>query len=62
MDWVVRAGPETGQTGVVTDMIAVMEMQNILAAKPKQPSISGSVRTRHLSVVLHLSETFFVVI
>ena len=39
-------------TGVATDMIAVMEMQSFLGAKPKQTSISGSVRTRKWSVVL----------
>ena len=39
--------------GVATDMIAVMEMQNVSAAKPKQTSISGRARTGKLSVVLH---------
>lgn len=40
--------------GVATDMTAVMEMQNILAVKPKQTGISGHVRTRLLNAVLNL--------
>lgn len=40
--------------GAATDMTAVMEMQNILAAKPKQTGISGHVRTRQLNAVLNL--------
>ena len=32
-------------------MIAAMEMQTFLAAKPKHTSIGGRVRTRKLSVV-----------
>lgn len=39
--------------GVATDTIAVTEMQNASAAKPKQTSISGRVKTRQLSVVTH---------
>lgn len=35
-------------------MIAVMEMQNSLAAEPKQTSIIGRVRTRQLSAVLQV--------
>lgn len=39
--------------GAATDMTAVTELPNVLAAKPKQTGISGHVRTRQLSVVLH---------
>ncbi len=38
--------------GAATDMIAVMGMQNVAAAKPKQTSIGGRARTRKLSAVL----------
>lgn len=37
--------------GVATDMTAVMEMPSTLAAKQKQTSTTGRVRTRQLSAV-----------
>ena len=40
--------------GVATNMIAAMEMQNLLAARPKQTSIIGRVMTRKQSVVCYL--------
>lgn len=44
--------------GAATDMIAVMEMQNFLAAIQNWTSIGGPVRTRQLSVVLRFLSFF----
>lgn len=51
MDWEVKAGPGTGRTGVATDTIAATEMRKASAAKPKQNSTSGRVRTRRRTAV-----------
>lgn len=50
MVWGVKAGPETGRTGAVTNTTAVMGMPNSQDVKPKRTVIIGRVTMSRLTV------------